>query len=99
MLQAPGLIAILFRLEITHCFPFPGSSDETMDDEDFQLTMMRRSLAPCIILPRPVYLIKLYRLYRFVVKGEGHIHILEIPTSTGGKVSADGFGGESVKKG
>jgi translation initiation factor 3 subunit H len=30
------------RLEITHCFPFPGTSDESMDDEDFQLTMMRR---------------------------------------------------------
>jgi len=30
------------RLEITHCFPFPSMSDETLDDEDFQLTMMRR---------------------------------------------------------
>lgn len=36
-----GLVADT-RLEITHCFPFPGSSDESMDDEDFQLTMMRR---------------------------------------------------------
>jgi len=36
-----GLVAET-RLEITHCFPFPGSSDESMDDEDFQLTMMRR---------------------------------------------------------
>ena len=30
------------RLEITHCFPFPSGTDETVDDEDFQLTMMRR---------------------------------------------------------
>merc|ERR1712228_485311 len=30
------------RLEITHCFPFPSGTDETIDDEDFQLTMMRR---------------------------------------------------------
>ena len=29
-------------MEITHCFPFPSGTDETMDDEDFQLTMMRR---------------------------------------------------------
>lgn len=36
-----GLVAET-RLEITHCFPFPSLSDETMDDEDFQLTMMRR---------------------------------------------------------
>ena len=28
--------------EITHCFPFPSGTDETVDDEDFQLTMMRR---------------------------------------------------------
>lgn len=36
-----GLVADT-RLEITHCFPFPGGSDESMDDEDFQLSMMRR---------------------------------------------------------
>jgi len=36
-----GLVADT-RLEITHCFPFPSMSDETLDDEDFQLTMMRR---------------------------------------------------------
>ena len=23
------------RLEITHCFPFPSGTDETVDDEDF----------------------------------------------------------------
>jgi translation initiation factor 3 subunit H len=36
-----GLVAET-RLEITHCFPFPALSDESLDDEDFQLTMMRR---------------------------------------------------------
>jgi len=36
-----GLVADT-RLEITHCFPFPTFSDESVDDEDFQLTMMRR---------------------------------------------------------
>ncbi|XP_023346196.1 eukaryotic translation initiation factor 3 subunit H [Eurytemora carolleeae] len=36
-----GLVAET-RLEITHCFPFPSPSDESLDDEDFQLTMMRR---------------------------------------------------------
>jgi len=36
-----GLVADT-RLEITHCFPFPSGTDETIDDEDFQLTMMRR---------------------------------------------------------
>lgn len=30
------------RLEITHSFPFPSSSDESIDDETFQLDMMRR---------------------------------------------------------
>lgn len=30
------------RLEITNCFPFPKSSDETMDEEEYQLEMMRR---------------------------------------------------------
>lgn len=30
------------RLEITHCFPFPANVDESVDDEDFQLAMMRR---------------------------------------------------------
>ncbi|XP_065355915.1 eukaryotic translation initiation factor 3 subunit H [Calliphora vicina] len=29
-------------LEITNCFPFPKSDDETMDEEMYQLTMMRR---------------------------------------------------------
>lgn len=29
-------------LEITNCFPFPKSDDETMDEELYQLTMMRR---------------------------------------------------------
>lgn len=36
-----GLVADT-RLEITHCFPFPSINDESLDDEDFQLTMMRR---------------------------------------------------------
>merc|ERR1712083_1194537 len=36
-----GLVADT-RLEITHCFPFPSGTDETIDDEDFQLSMMRR---------------------------------------------------------
>ena len=36
-----GLVADT-KLEITHCFPFPSGTDETVDDEDFQLTMMRR---------------------------------------------------------
>jgi len=36
-----GLVAET-RLEITHCFPFPTFNDESIDDEDFQLTMMRR---------------------------------------------------------
>jgi translation initiation factor 3 subunit H len=30
------------RLEITNCFPFPKTSDETMDEEEYQLEMMRR---------------------------------------------------------
>lgn len=30
------------RLEITNCFPFPKTSDETMDEEEYQLAMMRR---------------------------------------------------------
>ena len=30
------------RLEITHSFPFPSDSEESVDDEDFQLAMMRR---------------------------------------------------------
>jgi len=30
------------RLEITNCFPFPKSGDELMDEEMYQLTMMRR---------------------------------------------------------
>uniref|UniRef100_T1GQC2 MPN domain-containing protein n=1 Tax=Megaselia scalaris TaxID=36166 RepID=T1GQC2_MEGSC len=30
------------RLEITNCFPFPKSGDENMDEEEYQLTMMRR---------------------------------------------------------
>lgn len=30
------------RLEITNCFPFPKSADENMDEEEYQLTMMRR---------------------------------------------------------
>ncbi|XP_030753815.1 eukaryotic translation initiation factor 3 subunit H [Sitophilus oryzae] len=29
-------------LEITNCFPFPKQSDETMDEEEYQLAMMRR---------------------------------------------------------
>ncbi|XP_023170765.1 eukaryotic translation initiation factor 3 subunit H [Drosophila hydei] len=29
-------------LEITNCFPFPKSGDETMDEEMYQLTVMRR---------------------------------------------------------
>ncbi len=36
-----GLVADT-RLEITHSFPFPSSGDESVDDEDFQLAMMRR---------------------------------------------------------
>ena len=30
------------RLEITHSFPFPSQGEESVDDEDFQLGMMRR---------------------------------------------------------
>lgn len=30
------------RLEITNCFPFPKTSDESMDEEEYQLAMMRR---------------------------------------------------------
>lgn len=30
------------RLEITNCFPFPKQTDETMDEEEYQLAMMRR---------------------------------------------------------
>merc|ERR1719436_2200308 len=37
-----GLVATGGRLEITHCFPFPCGSEEAIDEEDFQLTMMRR---------------------------------------------------------
>jgi len=37
-----GLVAQGGRLEITHCFPFPCGSDEAVDEEEFQLTMMRR---------------------------------------------------------
>lgn len=29
-------------LEITNCFPFPKSSDESVDEEEYQLAMMRR---------------------------------------------------------
>ena len=36
-----GLVADT-RLEITHCFPFPSVSDESISDEDFQIDMMRR---------------------------------------------------------
>jgi len=37
-----GLVADT-KLEITHSFPFPSAaSEETVDDEDFQLAMMRR---------------------------------------------------------
>jgi len=42
---APGALLGLVaetRLEITHCFPFPTFDNESVDDEDFQLTMMRR---------------------------------------------------------
>lgn len=39
-----GLVSDSNRLEITHAFPFPSASttDETLDDEDFQLSVMRR---------------------------------------------------------
>jgi len=30
------------RLEITNCFPFPKTPDESMDEEEYQLAMMRR---------------------------------------------------------
>uniref|UniRef100_A0A023F9R7 Eukaryotic translation initiation factor 3 subunit H n=1 Tax=Triatoma infestans TaxID=30076 RepID=A0A023F9R7_TRIIF len=30
------------RLEITNCFPFPKTYDETIDEEEYQLDMMRR---------------------------------------------------------
>lgn len=30
------------RLEITNCFPFPKSNDETVDEDEYQLAMMRR---------------------------------------------------------
>jgi translation initiation factor 3 subunit H len=36
-----GLVADT-RLEITHSFPFPAGNDESVDDEDFQLAVMRR---------------------------------------------------------
>ena len=36
-----GLVADT-RLEITHSFPFPSGNDDSVDDEDFQLDMMRR---------------------------------------------------------
>lgn len=36
-----GLVADT-RLEITHSFPFPSQGEESVDDEDFQLGMMRR---------------------------------------------------------
>jgi len=36
-----GLVADT-RLEITHSFPFPSQGEETVDDDDFQLAMMRR---------------------------------------------------------
>ena len=31
-----------FRLEVTHCFPFMSVTDDSQDDGEFQLTMMRR---------------------------------------------------------
>ncbi|XP_067006831.1 eukaryotic translation initiation factor 3 subunit H [Anabrus simplex] len=30
------------RLEITNCFPFPKHNDDSMDEEEYQLTMMRQ---------------------------------------------------------
>lgn len=30
------------KLEITNCFPFPKSTDESVDEEEYQLAMMRR---------------------------------------------------------
>ena len=30
------------RLEITNCFPFPKQPDESMDEDEYQLSMMRR---------------------------------------------------------
>lgn len=30
------------RLEITNCFPFPKHNDDNMDEEEYQLDMMRR---------------------------------------------------------
>lgn len=30
------------RLEITNCFPFPKNTDESVDEEEYQLQMMRR---------------------------------------------------------
>merc|ERR1719225_872940 len=36
-----GLVANA-RLEITHCFPFPSVSDESISDEEFQLEMMKK---------------------------------------------------------
>lgn len=30
------------RLEITNCFPFPKQTDENMDEDEYQLAMMRR---------------------------------------------------------
>lgn len=36
-----GLVADT-KLEITHSFPFPSANEESVDDEDFQLAMMRR---------------------------------------------------------
>lgn len=39
-----ALLGLAFgkTLEITNCFPFPKTSDETMDEEEYQLAMMRR---------------------------------------------------------
>jgi len=30
------------RLEITNCFPFPKHNDDSVDEEEYQLAMMRR---------------------------------------------------------
>lgn len=39
-----ALLGLAFgkTLEITNCFPFPKSGDATMDEEEYQLAMMRR---------------------------------------------------------
>ena len=59
-----GLVADT-RLEITHCFPFPSGQDETMDDEEFQLTMMRRLRLDWLLLLYSLYCTDKLRMKTF----------------------------------